>query len=160
MFFRYKDESRHFHETFSWKCLLSSLYRKNMWPWKGENNVTFLFWARLIRTLGSRTVCNPWCRIKWVPLYLAIGRLFLEAPVIEGQFRVLKKCHGKFHCLIYEMLWNSDPVSNTQSDYSLFNLQHSIFLFNDLLFFLVFIEHVCAIFLWFDSDARERNWET
>ena len=57
MFFRYKDESRHFHETFSWKCLLSSLYRKNMWPWKGENNVTFLFWARLIRTLGSRTVC-------------------------------------------------------------------------------------------------------
>ena len=58
------------------------------------------------------------------------------------------------------MLWNSDPVSNTQSDYPLFNLQHSIFLFNDLLFFLVFIEHVYAIFLWFDSDGRERNWET
>ena len=64
----------------------------------------------------------------------------------EGQFRVLKKCHGKFDYLIYEMLWDSGPVSNTQSDYSLFNLQHSIFLFNDLLFFLVFIEHVYAIF--------------
>ena len=55
------------------------------------------------------------------------------------------------------MLWNSGPVSNTQSDYSLFNLQHSIFLFNDLLFFLVFIEHVYATFFWFDSDARERQ---
>ena len=159
MFFRYQNESRHFHEKFSWKCLLSSLYRRNMWPCKWENNVTFLFRARLIRTLGSRTVCPLDVVLSGFHcIWLSVG-FFWKLRWLRANWR-FKKCHGKFDCLIYEMLWNSDPVSNTQSDYSSFNLQHSLFLFNDLLFFLVFIEHVYAIFLWFDSDARERNWET
>ena len=37
----------------------------------------------------------------------------------EGQFRVLKKCHGKFDCLVYEMLFIQElkPSLNTQSDF-------------------------------------------
>ena len=36
----------------------------------------------------------------------------------EDQFRVLKKCHGKFDCLAYEMLFIKEvrPSLNTQSD--------------------------------------------
>ena len=36
----------------------------------------------------------------------------------EGQFRVLKKCHRKFDCLVYEMLFIQElkPSLNTQSD--------------------------------------------
>ena len=36
----------------------------------------------------------------------------------EGQFCVLKKCHGKFDCLVYEMLFIKElrPSLNTQSD--------------------------------------------
>ena len=42
--------------------------------------------------------------------YSAIGKHFLEAQgdknrLNEGQFRVLKKCHGKVDCLVYEMLF-------------------------------------------------------
>ena len=41
--------------------------------------------------------------------YSAIGKHFLEAHgdknrLNDGQFRVHKKCHGKFDCLIYDML--------------------------------------------------------
>ena len=41
--------------------------------------------------------------------YSAISKHFLEAQgdknlLNDGQFRVHKKCHGKFDCLIYEML--------------------------------------------------------
>ena len=37
----------------------------------------------------------------------------------EGQFRVLKKCHGKFDCLVQEMLFIKElrPSLNTQSDF-------------------------------------------
>ena len=55
--------------------------------------------------------------------YSAIGKYFLEAHgdenrLNEGQFRVLKKCHGKFDCLVYEMLFIKElrPSFNTQSD--------------------------------------------
>ena len=36
----------------------------------------------------------------------------------EGQFCVLNKCHGKFDCLVYEMLFIQElrPCLNTQSD--------------------------------------------
>ena len=42
--------------------------------------------------------------------YSAIGKHLLDAHgdknlINEGQFRVLKKCHGKFDCLVYEMLF-------------------------------------------------------
>ena len=42
--------------------------------------------------------------------YLAIGKHLLDAHrdknlINEDQFCVLKKCHGKFDCLIYEMLF-------------------------------------------------------
>ena len=42
--------------------------------------------------------------------YSSIGKHLLEAHgdknlLNEGQFRVLKKCHGIFDCLVYEMLF-------------------------------------------------------
>ena len=42
--------------------------------------------------------------------YSAIGKHLLDAHgdknlINEDQFRVLKKCHGKFDCLVYEMLF-------------------------------------------------------
>ena len=53
----------------------------------------------------------------------AIGRLFLEAHgnnnlLKESQFRVLRKCQGKFDCLVFEMLFikNLMPNLNTQTD--------------------------------------------
>ena len=55
--------------------------------------------------------------------YLSIGKHLLEAHgdknlLNEGQFCVLKKCHGKFDCLVYEMLFIQElrPRLNTQSD--------------------------------------------
>ena len=54
------------------------------------------------------------------PKYSAIGKHFLEERgdknlLNEGQFRILKKCHGKFDCLIYEMLFIKElrPSRNT-----------------------------------------------
>ena len=36
----------------------------------------------------------------------------------ESQFRILKKCQGRFDCLVYEMLFNKvrNPSLNTQTD--------------------------------------------
>ena len=55
--------------------------------------------------------------------YSAIGKHLLDAHgdknlINEDQFRVLKKCHGKFDCLVYEMLFIKElrPSRNTQSD--------------------------------------------
>ncbi|XP_068728938.1 uncharacterized protein [Montipora capricornis] len=55
--------------------------------------------------------------------YSSIGKHLLEAHgdknlLNEGQFRVLKKCHGKFDCFVYEMLFIQElkPSLNTQSD--------------------------------------------
>ena len=55
--------------------------------------------------------------------YLSISKHLLEAHgdknlLNEGQFHVLKKCHGKFDCLVYEMLFIQElkPSLNTQSD--------------------------------------------
>ena len=44
----------------------------------------------------------------------------IQASVFkESQFRILKKCQGKFDCLIYEMLLikQRNPSLNTQTDY-------------------------------------------
>ena len=55
--------------------------------------------------------------------YSSIGKHLLEAHgdknlLIEGQFCVLKKCYGKFDCLVYEMLFIQElrPTLNAQSD--------------------------------------------
>ena len=55
--------------------------------------------------------------------YSAIGKHLLDAHgnknlINEGQFRVVKKCHGKFDCLVYEMLFIKElrPSLNTQGD--------------------------------------------
>jgi len=55
--------------------------------------------------------------------YSFIGKHLLEAPgdknlLNEGQFCVLKKCHGKFDCPFYEMLFIQElrPSLNTQRD--------------------------------------------
>ena len=73
----------------------------------------------------------------------------------EDQFRVLKKCHGKFDCLVYEMLLIKElrPSLNTQIDsisaklfvYLVAYLYVTLFL-NELLFFLVFIEYSQCFF--------------
>ena len=53
----------------------------------------------------------------------AIGKHLLEAHgsnklLKESQFRVLRKCQGKFDCLVFEMLWikNLKPSLNIQTD--------------------------------------------
>ena len=53
----------------------------------------------------------------------AIGRHFLEAHgnnnfLKEDQFTVLRKCQGKFDCLVFEILFikNLKPNLNTQTD--------------------------------------------
>ena len=55
--------------------------------------------------------------------YSAIGKHLLEVHgdknlLNEDQFRVLKKCRGKFDCLVYEILFIEElrPTRNTQSD--------------------------------------------
>ena len=55
--------------------------------------------------------------------YSAIGKHLLDAHgdknlINEGQCRVLKKCQGKFECLVYEMLFIKElrPSLNTQGD--------------------------------------------
>ena len=53
----------------------------------------------------------------------AIGKHLLEVHgsknlLKESQFRVLRKCQGKFDCLVFEMLWikNLKPNLNIQTD--------------------------------------------
>ena len=55
--------------------------------------------------------------------YSAIGKHLLEVHsdknlLYEDQFCVLKKCHGKFDCIVYEMLFIKElrPSLNTQTD--------------------------------------------
>ena len=55
--------------------------------------------------------------------YSSIGKHLLEVHgektlLNEGQFCVLKKCHGKFDCLLYEKLFIQElrPSHNTQRD--------------------------------------------
>ena len=55
--------------------------------------------------------------------YSAIGKHFSTAHgdtslLKESQFRILKKCQGKFDCLIYEMLFikKRNPSLSTQTD--------------------------------------------
>ena len=62
-------------------------------------------------------------KVNDLPKYSSIGKQLLEAHgdknlLNEGQFRVLKKCHGKFDCLVYGMLFIQElKLSlNTQSD--------------------------------------------
>ena len=72
--------------------------------------------------------------------YSAIGKHLLDAHgdknlINEDQFRFLKKCHGKFDCLVYDKLFIKElrPSLNTQSDSicvlnCLFSLCHILFL--------------------------------
>ena len=55
--------------------------------------------------------------------YSAIGKHFSTAHgdtslLKESQFRILKKCQGKFDCLVHEMLFikECNPSLNTQTD--------------------------------------------
>ena len=55
--------------------------------------------------------------------YSAIGKHLLDAHgdknlINEDQFGVLKKCHGKFDCVVYEMLFIKElrPSHHAQSD--------------------------------------------
>ena len=59
--------------------------------------------------------------------YSAIGRHSVEAHgsnhlLKENQFRVLRKCQGKFDCLVFEMLYikNLKPNLNIQTDSKLY----------------------------------------
>ena len=96
---------------------------------------------------------------------MAIGKHLLDVHgdknlINEDQFHVFKKCHGKFDCLVYEMLFIKElrPSLNAQSDAisaKLFVILLSLFL-NELLFFLSFIEYSYCFFL-LDNDVRERR---
>ena len=86
-------------------------------------------------------------RFDWyiIVKHSAIGKHLLEVHgdknlVNENQFRVLKKCHGKFDCLVYEMLFikeldnQSDSISAKR--FVQFVAYFCYFSFNELLFFL------------------------
>ena len=89
------------------------------------------------------------------PKYSAIGEHFLEEHgdknlLNEGQFRILKKCDGKFDCLIYEMLFIKElrPSGNTQGDSIsvkrfvwLVTYFYILLSFQWTIVFLAFIEH-------------------
>jgi len=49
---------------------------------------------------------------------LKLPKIAWPSPFKESQFRILKKCQGKFDCLIYEMLFikQRNPSLNTQVD--------------------------------------------
>ena len=78
----------------------------------------------------------------------------------EDQFRVVKKCRGKFDCLVYECyLSKNGGLALTLKVIplvlnSLFSLKHISlpFFLNELLFFLVFIEYSYRFFL-LDNDV-------
>ena len=82
----------------------------------------------------------------------------------EDQFRVLKKCHGKFDCLVYEILSIKELRPSVTLKViplvlnSLFTLQHILLplFLNEVLFFHVFIEYSYCFFL-LDNDVRERR---
>jgi len=55
--------------------------------------------------------------------YSANGKYSLEVHsdknlLSEGQFRFLKKCHGKFDCLVYEMLFIKELMPNLDTYFS------------------------------------------
>ena len=85
--------------------------------------------------------------------YSAISKHFLEnhGEKNEGQFRVLKKCHGKFDCLFHEMLLTKELMPRLSSkSYSfsakLGNIFICCFPINELLFFL-YLENIPIVFL-------------
>ena len=99
--------------------------------------------------------------------YSAIGKHLLEVHgdknlLNEGQFRVLKKCHEKFDCLVYEMLFIKElrPSRNTQSDsisaklfFWLVTYFYMLLPFSWTIVFLVFIEHSLYFFS-LDNEAQ------
>ena len=87
----------------------------------------------------------------------AIGKHLLNAhnqrnKDLQEQFTILKKCRGKFECLIYEMLFIQEmkPKLNTQSDSikaKLFSTQLSLSTFHIVAFLItcnVILTHILA----------------
>ena len=75
----------------------------------------------------------------------------------EVQFRILKKCQGKFACLVYQMLFikERNPSLNTQTDCIRAKLVFKR-TFNHVLSYLVF-KHFLSFILWLDSDVSETS---
>ena len=119
------------------------------------NNALFSFckwflWCRL-RRLNSPTPFSTCC---WTQKF---GKHFHDAHgrsdlLNESHFKIVRKCQGKFDCLVFEMLYikKFKPNLNVQAD----SIRAKLFVTYDfrnyshrLLFFLVFL---CSF--WLDND--------
>ena len=84
----------------------------------------------------------------------AIVKHLLEAhggtpPQRKGQFRILRKCQGKFDCLVYEMLCikERNPSLNTQTDSILSNSLSDLHILTHLLFLFTINTNLSTIIL-------------
>ena len=80
-------------------------------------------------------------------------------------FKVLKKCHGKLECLIYEMLWikNKGSKLNMQSEFHLCETLYPSELQFMLIYFLTFniYKYALPLFLIYsfdNDDMKSLKW--
>ena len=80
-----------------------------------SNRRVFMFSNTLVEVSGCVAVRCRLCRLHRKQLLDAHGDINL---LNESQFRILRKCQGKFDCLVYEMLCikERNPSLNTQTD--------------------------------------------
>jgi len=91
----------------------------------------------------------------------AIGKHFStvhgdKSLLKESQFRILKKCQGKFDCLVYEMLFikERNPSLKSQID----SIRAKLFVWKNIpspIVFLVF-KHL-SFTLWLDNDVSQTS---
>ena len=84
------------------------------WVFTGAKPGLFLGWEGGGTNIGlKKTVQEGNVRVKFL-----VYNSQCITPVLENNFTVLKKCNGKFDCILYEMLLirKRKPNLNIQSD--------------------------------------------
>ena len=88
--------------------------------------------------------------------YSTIGRHFVESHssnhlLKEYQFRVLRKCHGKIDCLVFEMLFikNLEPDLNIQTDF----IRAKLFVYLLLLLFSYGLAFYHPLLTWYRETS-------
>ena len=91
-------------------------------PWSTSSEV-YKFTCDLCDTNYIEYTCRHLCQHVEEHKHSVIGKHFrdvhgLTPDNLIKNFKVIKKCRGKFECLIYGMLWikNKRPKLNTQAD--------------------------------------------
>ena len=93
----------------------------------------------------------------------AIGKHFSTAHgdtnlLKESHLHILKKCQGKFDCLVYEILFieQRNPCLNTQTD----SIREKLFVLKNIplpIVFLVFTHFFLSFTLWLDNDVSQTS---